>query len=84
MKRHPTDLTNNQWDTIVKIIPDKRKRKNKFREVFNALFYLLKSGCQWRMLPKCFPDWRLVYYYIRKCIFNGTINLIMNVIRGKI
>lgn len=36
------------------------------RDILNAIFYLLKTGCQWRMLPKCFPKWELVYYYFIK------------------
>lgn len=34
--------------------------------MLNAIFYLLKTGCQWRMLPCCFPKWELVYYYFSK------------------
>jgi transposase len=40
-------------------------RKVELYEVFCAVLYLLKSGCQWRMLPKDFPKWQLVYYYWR-------------------
>ncbi|MDR1340541.1 MAG: transposase, partial [Prevotellaceae bacterium] len=40
-----------------KIIGDTRKRKHPLREILNAVFYLLKTGCQWRMLPHDFPKW---------------------------
>ncbi|MBL0247731.1 MAG: transposase [Sphingobacteriales bacterium] len=48
----------------IRHLDDKRKRKHSLREIFNALFYLLKTGCQWRMLPFHFPSWKLVYYYL--------------------
>nr|WP_315201630.1 transposase [uncultured Flavobacterium sp.] len=40
-----------------------RKRKHSLRLIWNAINYLVKSGCQWRMLPSDFPKWQLVYYY---------------------
>lgn len=43
-----------------------RKRKHNLREIWNALFYIVKTGCQWRMLPLHFPKWHLVYCYYRK------------------
>jgi transposase len=63
MKTYPSSLTDSQWSAILGILDDKRKRKHSLREIFNALFYLLKTGCQWRMLPFHFPSWKLVYYY---------------------
>lgn len=43
-----------------------RKRKYALRMIWNAVFYLVKTGCQWCMLPHDFPKWQLVYYYYRK------------------
>ena len=63
-KSYPTDLTDSQWQYIEKVLLFKeRKRKHKLKEIWNALFYLVKTGCQWRMLPKEYPKWQLVYYY---------------------
>jgi transposase len=42
-----------------------RKRCVNLREIFNALCYLARSGCQWRMLPREYPKWQTVYYYFR-------------------
>ena len=43
------------------------------REIWNAILYLHKTGCQWRMLPSDFPKWQLVYYYFDKWTWDGTI-----------
>ncbi len=50
---YPTDLTDKHWAKISDLIEDDRKRKYKLRAIFlNAIFYLLKTGCQWPMLPE--------------------------------
>ena len=60
-------LSETQWKSIKKFIPNaKRKRKHNLKLIFEAMFYLLISGCQWRMLPVHFPKWQLVYYYFAK------------------
>ncbi|NAW50086.1 transposase, partial [Elizabethkingia argentiflava] len=41
---------------------DDRKRKHNLRIIWNSILYLVKTGCQWRMLPQDFPKWQLVYY----------------------
>ena len=81
MKTYPTNLTDSQWNAILDIIRDKRKRKHTLREIFDAIFYLLKTGCQWRMLPTNFPSWKLVYYYFSKWRNDGTIELIHEILR---
>jgi len=42
-----------------------RKRAHSYREILNAIFYLIRSGCAWRMLPHEFPPWQTVYHYFR-------------------
>ena len=42
---YPTNLTDSQWSTIIAILGDKRKRKYSLREIFDAIFYMLKTGC---------------------------------------
>ena len=74
-------MTDNQWNTILAILDDKRKYS--FREIFDAIFYMLKTGCQWRMLPNDFPKWQLVYYYFNKWKLNGTIEEIHEILRDK-
>ena len=68
-KTYPTDLSDEQWKLLCLMLPPPellgRKRTVNLREVFNALCYLTRSGCQWRLLPKEFPKWQTVYYYFR-------------------
>ena len=60
-------LSDAQWQRIEKYLGfPNRKRKRSLREISDALFYLLKTGCQWRMLPENYPKWELVYYYFSK------------------
>ena len=82
MKNYSSNLTESQWNTILSIIEDKRKRKYSLREIFNAIFYLSKTGCQWRMIPNDFPSWKLVYYYFTKWKKDGTYDLLNEVLRG--
>ena len=42
------------------------------RKILNAVFYLLKSGCPWRLLPRDFPPWKTVYHWFRKWRIDGT------------
>jgi putative transposase len=81
MNYYPTNLTDSQWMLLEDILNDKRKRKYSLRHIFNAIFYLLKTGCQWRMLPKCFPKWELVYYYFTKWKNTGVIEQIHEFLR---
>jgi len=73
MKKYSTDLNDLQWQIIEKIQKDKRVRKHFLRSIWNAIFYVTKSGCQWRMLPINFPPWQTVYYYFRKWKREGLI-----------
>lgn len=64
---YQTDLTEAQKSYINRTIPiAKRKRKFNIFVVLDAIFYIVKTGCQWRMLPSEFPKWQLVYYYFRR------------------
>jgi putative transposase len=54
-KNYPSNLTDNQYEAILRIIGDTRKRQHSLSEILEAIFYVLNSGCQWRMLPSDFP-----------------------------
>lgn len=80
---YPTNLTDAQYDTILQIMGDNRKRKNSLREIWNAILYLHKTGCHWRMLPSDFPKWQTVYYYLDKWTYDGTIEQLNDVLRER-
>jgi putative transposase len=67
--RYPSDLSDEQWAEIKVYLPSGkaggRPRSTDLREVLNALLYILRSGCSWRMLPHEFPKWQTVYTYFR-------------------
>ena len=82
---YPTDLTDAQWQFIKNSLHIKeRKRKHDLRTIWNAVNYLLKTSCQWRMLPRDFPKWQLVYYYFSKWVNMEIFDLILEKIRGKV
>jgi putative transposase len=82
---YSTDLTTTQWQFIKSsLIFDERKRKYDLREIWNALNYIVKSGCQWRMLPINFPKWQLVYYYYSKWSRLEMFDLLLEKLRNKI
>lgn len=83
-KQYSTNLTDNQYDAILRIIRDKRKRVLSLRKIFDAIFYMLKTGCQWRMLPSDFPKWESVYYYFKKWSRDGTIEEIHEALRKRV
>ena len=63
MTTYPTNLSDSQWQIISKYLDVSRNRKYDLREIVNAILYVIKTGCQWRMLPKDFAPWKSVYYY---------------------
>ena len=79
MKReaYATDLTNNQWKRLEPLIPHckpgGRPREQDMREILNGMFYLLRTGCSWRMMPHDLPHWRTVYHYFRQWRDDGTL-----------
>ena len=68
-KKYPSDISREQFKKIEPLLSGARKktrpREMDLYEIFCALLYLLKSGCQWRMIPKDFPNWQNVYAYFR-------------------
>jgi putative transposase len=84
MINHTTNLSDNQWQIISKNLDVARSRKYDLREVFNAVLYLVKAGCQWRLLPGDFPKWQTVYYYFSVWKKNDSIEVIHELLVEKI
>jgi putative transposase len=67
---YSTDLTNREWAVLAPLLPPAkpggRPRSANLRRILDAIFYVLRSGCQWRLLPREFPPWSTVYDYFRK------------------
>jgi len=79
---YPTDITETRWQYIEKVLlPQDRKRKHELKQIWNAIFYLVRTGCQWRMLPKDYPKWELVYYYFRKWSDLEAFDLLLSSLR---
>jgi putative transposase len=84
---YPSDLTDAEWTHLAPYVEQLltssggRPRTVDTREIVNALLYLSKTGCQWRMLPHDFPAWQHVYYYFQQWITDDTITTINTVLR---
>lgn len=84
-KRYASDSTDKEWTIIAPELAQAegpgRKRTVNLREIVNAIFYRTRTGCQWRMLPKEFPDWRHVWYYYKKWTNDGTWERLNDLLR---
>jgi len=73
---YPSDLTDAQWQVLELLIPKPkpggRPRTVNIRDVVDGTFYVLRTGCAWRMLPHDLPPWGTVWYYFRKWRCDGT------------
>ena len=85
---YPTDLTDEQWQAISRLVPPPkpggRPRSVDMRQVLNALFYLARTGCAWRMLPKDYPPKDTVYYYFKMFRENGVWQRIHDLLRRRV
>lgn len=87
-KSYLTDLTDKQWNILEQLIPASktggRPRVVSMREIINAIFYILASGCAWRLMPHDFPAWSTVYYYFRIWRIEGVWQQINQTLRQKV
>lgn len=85
---YDTDLTDGQWQILEALIPAAkpggRPRSTDLREVLNAIFYLLRAGCAWRLLPHDFPKWQTVYTYFRAWEADGTWEMMNTTLREQL
>ena len=75
-RTYQTDLSDAEWAHIEPHLPapqiDGRPRVHPLREILNAIFYIVRSGCAWRLLPHDLPPWKTVHHYFRTWRLDGT------------
>ena len=84
---YPSDLTDAQWSLIkpfIPVYPGGRPRKTSMRDVVDAIFYLVRTGCQWRYLPKDFPPKSTVWGYFNEWRHNGTLDALHDALRDRV
>lgn len=73
---YPSDLNEAEWALLAPLIPTSkpygRPRSSDMRRITNGVFYLLRTGCAWRYLPRDYGPWQTVYYYFRQWRRDGT------------
>lgn len=84
-KSYPSDVTDEEWEFLVSYLTlmreDAPQREHSLRELFNALRYLVKTGCTWRFLPNDFPPWTAVYQQSRRWVDAGVFEQIAHDLR---
>jgi putative transposase len=84
---YPSDVTDAQWALIkplIPVYPGGRPRKTDTRDGVDAVFYILRTGCQWRYLPKDFPPKSTVWRYFDEWRHNGTLDAIHDSLRRRV
>ena len=84
---YPSDITDEQWALIephIPVYPGGRPRTTDLRDVVDAIFYILRTGCQWRYLPKDFPPKSTVWGYFDEWRHNGTLDTIHGTLRDRV
>lgn len=78
--RYPSDLTGAEWSLVASLIPPARRggrrRPVDVRDVLNAIFYVLATGCQWEALPKDLPPKSTAHFYFMLWDWDGTLDRI--------
>ena len=87
---YPTDLTDEQWDVLRRLMPPSKPAKSPgrpradLRKILNALLYYVRAGCAWRLLPKDFGPYQTVNHYFRMFKRQGHWQWIHDVLRGEV
>ena len=84
---YPSDLTDEQWalvEPFIPVYPGGRPRKTSMRDVLDAIFYVLRTGCQWAYLPKDFPPKSTVWGYFDEWRNNGTLDRLHDALRDQV
>jgi putative transposase len=75
--RYASDVTDAEWRLLEPLLPPASRRGRRrawpLREIVNAIFYVLRAGCSWRLLPDSFPPWRTVYRWFARLRDDGVL-----------
>ena len=93
-KPYPSDVTDGEWEFLLPYLTlmraDAPQRSHDLREVFNAIRYVVRTGCQWRMLPHDLPDWTVAYQQARRWFQAGVfeevahdLRMILRLVEGR-
>ena len=86
-KKYESDLSNEQWRLIKDYFENEKRGKHlrtqSKRRLVNAVLYLNKTGCQWRMLPNDFPNWKTVYSFYQRAVASGIWEKILDMLVKK-
>ena len=81
---YPSDITDEQWALVaphLPVYPGGRPRTTDLRDVVDAILYVLRTGCQWRYLPKSYPKWASVYSAFRRWSLRGVWDKVVEALR---
>jgi putative transposase len=89
MNTYPTDLSDAEWERLAPLLPAPRtsgrpKTHSSPRAILDAIFYVLRSGCPWRLLPRDFPPPKTVYHYFRQWRINSTFERLNSALRERL
>lgn len=86
MSRYESELSESQWERVQGYVQKKTGRPPRVdrREVVNAIFYLLRTGCQWRSLPREFPHYSTVHSCYRRWRLDGTLEKLHEALRQEV
>jgi transposase len=91
-RKYPSDLCDAEWDIVQPLIPPARSNRERGghpvvhdkREILDAIFYVLRTGCSWRQLPVDFAPWQTVYGYFAQWTQDGTIRRVHDALRDQV
>lgn len=87
MREYPSSLTDSEWQTIRSLLPPSplaargRPREHSRRSILNGIFYIIRTGGAWRMMPHDLPPWKTCYHYFRLWAKQGYWERIHHAIR---
>ena len=87
LKTYETDLSDDEWSLIKDFFPEQipfgRPRKYSYREIMNGIFYVLRTGCAWNMIPHDLPTQATCYHYFQKWSKNDTLEKMHTALRDQ-